>query len=145
MRLSIVYLVFILSACGVNTHKGTNPEFVKYLNQFTSDYGIKLNNYPVNFGDLKGSTVGECIKYSNGYREIVIDAVLFPQLSENEKLVMIYHELGHCVFNRPHDDTFIVDNRVTVPRSIMYQYILFDSQYIGREAYYKDELVKNRR
>lgn len=145
MRLSIVYLIFVLASCGVNIHKGTNPAFQSYLTQFETDYHVNLKNYPVNFKDLSGSTVGSCIRYSNGYREVVVDPVLFMELSENEKLVMIYHELGHCVFNRPHDNMFFIHNGKSIPRSIMYEYVLSDSQYVDNEIYYKNELVKNRR
>lgn len=133
-------LTLALTACGKNPDRpqvvqpqfaATNSEFSAYVDLFVQeakittgvDYSKKI--VPINFTELTYSengigTVGTCRYYTSGKREILIDPNFWASASEARRAALIFHELGHCVLNRLHNDT--VDSRG--PVSIMHTYLL---------------------
>jgi hypothetical protein len=52
---------------------------------------------------------------------VVVDKEYWGRLSDDERKLLIFHELGHCVLGRKHVPTFHSDeNYVFTPDSIMY-------------------------
>ena len=49
-------------------------------------------------------TIGQCQSYSDGSNRIVIDPANFKALSPINKEYIVFHELGHCVLGRGHED-----------------------------------------
>lgn len=56
--------------------------------------------------------------------------------SENEKEVIMFHELGHCLLHRSHNETVVN----SVPTSLMFPIQLSDAVYEPRRAAYIHEL-----
>jgi hypothetical protein len=47
--------------------------------------------------------IGMCAKFSDGRREIWIDDFFWSLATEEARLQLMLHELGHCVLDRGHD------------------------------------------
>ena len=81
------------------------------------------------------STVAICRTWGQGHREIVIEGPYWEKLSDYGKEELVFHELGHCVFNRGHNE----DTRDNgCPVSIMYPYIFGGSWCYSN---YRDDLI----
>lgn len=123
-RALIPLLLIFLTACGpgFRVAKHTAPEFVPYIALFTEYYGVEVK-IPLYFNKLEGVYVGVCRKWSDGYREIEIDPDAWDRFSENKRINLIFHELGHCVLNRKHVNIRLEDG---CPASFMDEYIISD-------------------
>lgn len=158
MRVALL-LLFSVAACGSGgmsdympgqkkyKHKPVvvNPEFNPYLNKFKKMYGLAFHIRVV-FAKLEAPTLGLCWFWGDGHREVEIDEESWPNLTENEKEQLIFHELGHCILNREHiedrGDVGFCDN---APISIMYPNIFGRSACYGdNKDYYFDELIRYR-
>lgn len=53
---------------------------------------------------LEDDIAGQCATYTDGSREVRIDRDYWTRASLTEKEMLVFHELGHCVLGRAHDD-----------------------------------------
>jgi hypothetical protein len=100
----------------------------------------------VDFNELPFPNVGRCYYafYLDGPQKdqrvnlnIEIDPIFWEEASQTEKEVLVFHELGHCVLNREHNESLISEQNI--PKSIMYPYI-FETEYEMYRNYYINEL-----
>ena len=63
---------------------------------------IDLDAYIQNIEER--GTVGQCKSYSNGSKQVVIDQFFWNRASHLEREYVVFHELGHCILDRDHDD-----------------------------------------
>lgn len=119
-----------------------DPQFRPYYDKFNKDYNVNVYHISIFFEDIKNSTTaGICTKYANGRREITIDRDLWNTFDVYKREVLVYHELGHCYFNRPHSvETFYSDKFGNIPKSIMNAHILSSAWYEHHQHHYVDEL-----
>ncbi len=55
--------------------------------------------------DIEGAgVVGQCRSYASGDHEVVIDRIRWNNLDAFQKEYLVFHELGHCVLGRSHDN-----------------------------------------
>jgi hypothetical protein len=85
--------------------------FTKYLEEFQRDareYGVGCySTYSVYFDEeLAGDIAGYCVE---GDR-VVINKKMWQTLSNMEKWVLMYHELGHCALRLNHTSPKETDN-----------------------------------
>lgn len=137
--------VVLLTACGQphnnqdpRSISGQDPAFEGYVNLYVAMKGSQLAyDIPIQFGDLQGNTIGLCTRWSNGYRQIVVDKTYWenPYTTDNQRTSLIFHELGHCDLNRDHVELKFTNGW---PVSLMYpmNYGYLDSQ----RNYYFTEL-----
>lgn len=98
-------------------HNNVDPVFKPYIAEFESYYNVNIMEMPINFANLENRKVGVCYAWSSGHREIEIDRGQWEnELTEDQKSVLIFHELGHCELNRDHRDDLREDG---CPESIM--------------------------
>lgn len=64
---------------------------------------IDIDAYIENIEDR--GTLGQCKSYSNGSKKVVIDQQFWNRATDLEKEYIIFHELGHCILDRDHDDS----------------------------------------
>jgi hypothetical protein len=113
-KLSLIILLSIVFSTCTPRHKGTNVDesLYKIYLEFIDDcerHGIDLKDYPtlnnLKQKSLSEETVGICItdefllmKYRN---------IFISDRVEDEFLLkfIVYHEMGHCVFNLGHDES----------------------------------------
>ena len=50
-------------------------------------------------------TLGQCKSYSDGSKKVIIDQPFWDNASDLEREYVVFHELGHCILGRDHNDT----------------------------------------
>ena len=127
--------------------KGIDPAFNTYVAQFESYLGKSIGDIPIQFSPQSGKVIGVCIVWNSQWREIKIDPDYWNAdpndggpIDDDEKLSLIFHELGHCVLNRGHLATTFDSNGWNVYTSFMNPYIFFSDQYPETRNYYINEL-----
>lgn len=130
-------VLLLLAGCGHVKYNGyTNPAFNEYVKEFEITYNLDLTDYPIDFAELKPNTIGQC-----SYPDIKISKKQWDKLSNRKRKVVIFHELGHCIFKREHNKALIVDSvGQLVPESIMYPALKDELAYDRNWEYYKNEL-----
>lgn len=141
-----VYLFFILVSCATikrdtTSYRGysVEKEFIPYVKSFEKDCNLKVKIH-IRFSDtgadalfLASNIIGYCWPIYPKF--IHIDPEWWDRnLLSGRREELIYHELGHCVLNRMHDNkiesgiekSLMSTNMFTNP----YQYIVFKDKYI---------------
>ena len=136
MRFIPTFILMLILVSPTNIQ--IDPKLQKYVDLFESAtirYGRKVDiNYPVSFGNIKSGAAGACYKsWLFEATKVVIDSYHFDQLSENQKVSMLFHGFAHCTFNRKHTDEKIGK----YPKSWMYD-TLFKFPDDLKEAYIKE-------
>lgn len=121
-----------------------DKELEPHVSSFESILGKRIK-FNVLFTTLEPTIAGKCSKYTNGDREVYIDRNQYNAMSEVRREILIYHELGHCVLNKYHNDQRIVfkGESSSAPASILNS-ILFSEDdvyfYQKYKVYYINEL-----
>jgi hypothetical protein len=156
MKILYLPLAFLIlnTACGKSlsdmlnmgkkpyTKHKLDPEFLPYVQAFEQQFNIKLS-VPIVFKQLHSSKAGVCYMWSDGYREIEINSTHWVNFSEEQKEQLIFHELGHCVFNLGHDDSNLEYKRTcpnSIMRSSMFNQHEIDSCYVPEKTHYMENL-----
>lgn len=109
MKIFNAFLLFILlNSCTYDHYHIIPDEVEPFVNEFFQDairYGknISLDDYVLNisFTNLNEAD-GRCHFDGN---KILIDSYFWNNASQYNKRWLIYHELGHCILDRRHDDS----------------------------------------
>lgn len=125
----------------------TQDSAFKYEVQlFESLYTRSTAGISIGFSDLKDNMVGLCTRWTSGYRQIQIDRDYWfnPSTTQEAKIGLIFHEMGHCALNRGHNnETFYYSGSHIlgdVPTSLMNMYNFYSPYYKELQSYYFDEL-----
>lgn len=145
--------IFFFGACGPLSDSQLKIEmhndFVPYYDAFIQE-GIKEKkdyssvNITIQYVDtIKNSetenrVLGRCW-YDRSLIEINREA--WVDLSENKKTSLIFHELGHCILKRQHDNQELFGQKT----SIMHWIILSDREFEGRQEYFFQELFTRKK
>lgn len=91
------------------------------------------------------SDAGHCSKSDNETPRIDLNENYWKFATDQQKEILLFHELGHCLLNREHDDT-LSSNKA--PASIMFTNELYlagtlDEYYRDHRDEYLKELFKN--
>jgi hypothetical protein len=140
----IILLALATSSCGKVRHSNLRAlEFVTYLQKFESE-AIKRNKHlEINelvieiVKDLPDSAIGLCEVGGNEPAKISLKRSYWDTASDLDKEQLIFHELGHCVLLRYHDNKSLSNKN---PASIMSSYHFSGQIYNGNRTYYLDEL-----
>jgi len=133
LKLLLIVLISCISSCGNRVGPlNSDPAFLKYIESFEKDIGVKIRGLTIRFAKLeetdKEITLGEC------YGDTVqINVNVWGDLSELEREALMYHEFGHCVLYYDHNDDDVVDpDGNTINASLMNEYA------IGGHWYYSN-------
>lgn len=118
-----IIIVFLFVSCGTSIQRGSNKELLSYVQRFEEVTGVK-GQITINFSTLPDQILGVCYKYDDGKRDVEIDLSYWKEIDDLTKEEIVFHELGHCVLNRDHDETLIETSKYSqrIPNSIMYPY-----------------------
>ena len=112
-------ILFVLTSCSLFKLRQSDPILMEYVRHFEEQFQMTLHGVSINFDNLTSydgndnlNTIGICTPTGNMY----IDKKFFENASERERLSVIYHEIGHCIFYWEHDDRMMNDY---CPASIM--------------------------
>ena len=136
-----IFLALILCSCG---KKGTvDPAFQEYVQDFEINIGVKVTGVDIYFKAQKAPILGVCIS-GGSIAKIEIDPEQWQKMGPYGKEHLIYHELGHCVLGRKHDDRLLAYNSGYIEGSIMNTYWFGDSwYYLKYRQQYKMGLKNN--
>jgi hypothetical protein len=98
--------------------KSTHADFKPYLQVLEADVGNV--HIPVIYGNAADNEnwVGKCTKWTrSSYREITIDRDYWSKASDSAKYQLLLHEIGHCKFDRGHEDSHSDSCPVSIMRS----------------------------
>jgi hypothetical protein len=141
MKKTLIAFFIGLTSCGKPAFH--DQAFSIYLSNFSSYYNVSVAGTTVEFETLEDDAVGVCDMSDN---EIKIDPEYWYNADDYEKEELIYHELGHCVFNLEHNEDLVQMPNMPVgammPVSIMYPYTLDSTLYAENRDYYLAELKK---
>ena len=110
MRFFTLFLLLLLLGCEENPLQ-SDPEFDPFLNSFdeaATERGVSIDLSSVTLylsEELQTAIHGQCIQYASGKSEIRIRRQYWNSASFWEKELLVYHELGHCILQRSHDDS----------------------------------------
>lgn len=134
----LFFLSFLLLGCASRAVE-IAPEAKIYADRWEGIYGIEVD-VPVKMADLKDNTVGLCTTKGGKGVEITLDIEFWNEASDYGREELIFHEFGHCLMGLGHDSTKVVINGKTIPRSIMFPYVIGDTTYSENQNYYREEL-----
>lgn len=157
-RLGII-LMGLLSGFGPDISADPKPivsgdaELMPYLDQFVSDAEsigrvvTLTKDLSLTFGntelDPNKKWVGYCQRTSK-VNYIVIDRKYFESVSLDDREALLYHEFGHCLLNREHNETCRVLNGANCQEaySLMYPKLI-QNVYGANKPWYMQELFAN--
>jgi hypothetical protein len=109
----------------------TNEVFRPYIRSFVEEFNVSVR-VPIVLKKLHANKAGVCLVWSDGYREIQINSTHWQFFTEEQKEQLVFHELGHCVFDLDHDDS-LMPNNSNCPNSIMRSFMF--SPVEGADCY----------
>ena len=140
MRLITLLIFLSLTACGKFESKKAiiDQALLPHIEQYKIDKKIHLGISDIEyidvvFGELNRGQVGVCYIYDGGYKIIYIDRVYWSGMDESTKLVLIYHEMGHC-------DLGIMEH--SEDYTIMGEYLMSGVDFNMNRDYYLNLLFK---
>lgn len=137
---ALIFLMVFTSCAGHTTPNMTNV--TTHIREFEKLCRCK-NFVPIYFSKLKGNHVGECrwFKGLKLFRNIHLDEDYWEKSDEYEREALIFHELGHCVLDREHDDSIIFVDSGPRPKSLMNSFLF--SEYKKNRGYYIWEMFSS--
>ncbi len=150
MKKIIIVMSLLLSACGEwDALTYQDPEFSSYILEFQKLSQYDTSKIRIEFSDESDETVrgelGACQKgllNGNPIRRIKIRRGRWQEASQDSREQLIFHELGHCLLNRSHSDSYVRRGRYVMPTSIMSASQISDEVYKVNRDYYISELVR---
>ncbi len=144
----IVFLLFILIATGCarpasdpGAFNTIDPTFNQYYASFSAAENNAQFYMPIALVSQVSPIVGRCVVYDDGHRQIEIDPAFWMGADQDTRTVLVWHELGHCVFNRTHNHSYFVDSGGNYCAfSIMNPYIFGDPCFTNNRVAYEQEL-----
>ena len=130
---------------GKRPHKNsiTDASFTDQVVEFEKTFKLKVS-VPIVFEKLDSNKAGACYKWSDGYREIRINPEYWDTYSVFEREQLVFHELGHCIFNLDHDDSIFTVASIECPNSVMRSYMFSDLEvqncYVPERTHYMEDL-----
>jgi hypothetical protein len=130
---------------GKTPHKKsiTDVRFEDHIIRFENEFDLQVN-IPIIFNKLESTKAGVCIKWSDGYREIQISPERWDEYSNLEQEQLLFHELGHCVFDLEHDDSMYMVAGYICPTSVMRSYMFswYEVQqcYVPERNHYMEDI-----
>lgn len=158
MSINTVYMFLLIAAltsCGTRDDYPVtvDGEIDVYFARFTEATNIPVVGISAGFTDLPGTDVGRCtvtehrdwstgVLISNTERVITADIEQWASASDLRREEIIYHEIGHCLLGRGHDDRTYLNSGVPTPVSVMHPLAFGDMPvYSEQHEYYLNELT----
>jgi hypothetical protein len=112
--------------------------FATYVHHFEDAWGHKVEELDVDFDlTLKDNTVAYC--RIGTWPQVRINRHYWGIYNETVRTIVMFHELGHCILERPHSDARLPDG---CPLSIMYPFVLGTRCWQAHAAHYTAELFQ---
>ncbi len=101
-----------LMGCNKDNTQVIEGELQAHFSNFENEaaaHGIDLD---ISTLDISGyiqnietiGTLGQCKSYSDGSQQVIVDEQYWNRISDEEREYLVFHELGHCILKREHND-----------------------------------------
>jgi hypothetical protein len=150
-----VALAVSASACGQKEkdHEAflqIDASFQNYVSNFeqaSAEEGtpLQITDLILGFGPTPSlNETGVCEWAENETPRITINARIWGTLNDYDRQEVIFHELGHCVLRRIHQNTEMMayNNTLRIPSSVMYPYRIVGTIYRDNMDHYHGELFE---
>lgn len=122
---------------------GVDEQLLPYVTKFQELCHVTVSDIPVVFSDLEDTPVGLCTRWNGptrSWKQVEIDSEFWHNTSDEGREWLVFHELGHCVLDKDHNDYTLED----VPVSIMNSKVPWNVKdlYSDNTEYYIQELCK---
>lgn len=126
-QLLLLTFLLLLAGCGQDTTAPrttaqpapVDPEFIPYVSAFEQHYSVNASGTGISFAP-QTSFPGTIIGYCDG-KNVTIDSDYWAIAGDKERLLLVFHELGHCVLQHGHDKD--LDPTTGCPLSVMNPYL----------------------
>jgi len=113
-KITLFTTIFLVFTCQMERDEVIPNEVKSFVDSFFLDaqlHGLDINRSEIGllieFADIDQLLVdGQCNRSEN---KITIDSFFWNFSTESEKKWLVYHELGHCVLERAHDNSSFVN------------------------------------
>lgn len=142
MLRSILFIsvCYMLMGCGQGfraiNHGQVDPEFQPYVDLFMEYANLPVIHVDMYFNPQSGNVIGVCYKRGND-RKVEIDVEWWDKAGELDREILIFHELGHCVLEKPHTNFDLEDG---CGGSVMNEYHIGAYCYDKHYDHYIEEL-----
>lgn len=146
----VLLLSLFVTACGYGgviykpkVNLTVNPEFQPYYDDFVQDLtlykrSVIYGNIEIRFDTMKSEgRAGEC-HYLYPKHVIKINKVYWDRFNTVSKKIVIYHELGHCMLYKDHNES---RDSYGYPASVMYSTLIPSYLFLFKELDYIKELM----
>ena len=138
MRKYTILLIFILkSLWSIDYMNNDIFNQYHYIIVFEKEFNVKVN-FPVIFEDLGNVRAGVCWIKGNNSKSVSLNSRFWPMLNNGQREILIFHELGHCVFRLWHDNKYIGNK----PNSIMNEQVMTTNEVKKYYIKYREEYIK---
>ena len=137
-----------------------HPRLLQYYQMFADAAKVPVPVIKMTIGNLESTVAGKCYKpggkpvndqvgeliFGEGNeqeRRIVINRSYYEKHEHNESAIqqVVFHELGHCLLDREHDEDWVELEGLRVPKSIMFSRSFGDQPwYPELRPYYSREM-----
>lgn len=136
---ALSFLFLSLIGCGKDVKSGSiEAPFTDYVASFEAAFNVSHGKTSVAMTDSldRPELTGMCVG-NDEVRTVLILRAYWEKASNLQKEQLIFHELGHCVLNLPHDAS---RNENGVPKSIMYPAMISEGEYFHNRLDYWNDL-----
>jgi hypothetical protein len=141
-HLLLLMTILFLGACkkDENIQPVIDPNFQEYVDRFLAEASAR--GISIDIKRLKVSS-GDTLTYSCGYgnpMDVVISSNCWQTYNDINKELLLFHELGHAVLNRPHDNSTLLNGDFKSMMCSTPHTYLYNETTPERREYYLDEL-----
>ena len=89
--------------------------------------------------------IGDCQQGGGTPPTVILDTASWATMTDTQKEMVVYHELGHCVLGRVHDSSYfaVPNTNFSIVNSLMYPSQTDPGNYEIYRAHYMQELFAN--
>jgi len=106
-----VLLFLLISSCEKEAMVLIDAELQFYVDLFeeeamkrNQDIHIDEIGIHASIEDIEGAVVGQCHHKENAPNAVLLDQKYWDNANEDERLFIVFHELGHCILKKDHND-----------------------------------------
>ncbi len=131
MRVLFCALSLFAAACGKPPVMRVNPELQPYVDTFLAHaieqgHPVYVETLAADFAEIDDETLGTC-GIEDGVPTIEINQEDWPNMNDTARETLMYHELGHCLLGRNHNDAKRGDTPVSIMASHAFAYKLYEA------------------
>lgn len=111
-HIGFVVLYLLSTSCNKDDNQVIESELQMHFINFEAEANAHGLDIDISALDINGyiqnietrGILGQCKSYSDGSQQVVVDEQYWNRITDNEREYIVFHELGHCLLEREHND-----------------------------------------